>query len=140
MNNKELTKIIKGYKNTDLLFEIFLENYHSFNIYIRLDYYKKQKVYRLSWVDLAHIKQNPLDVVSYEYLPDNVINDLENIIKNIKITKYEKLTSSEHKVTINNHLATNNFSVVFNRYLPGDLGPLYTVLNIIFDNINEKEF
>lgn len=138
MADKKIAKIIKCYKNTDLLFDIYLENYHSFNIYIRLDYYKKQKVYRLSWVDLAHINNDPSNVISYEYLPDSVVTDLEKIIKDIKIKKYEKIDSDEFKVTINNNLTDNKFSITFNRYIPKDLLPLFNAINIIFESLPRK--
>ena len=42
----KLNKIKKEYKNTNMLFEIYLENYHNNYIYIRLDYFKKEHVHK----------------------------------------------------------------------------------------------
>ena len=58
---KLLTKVKKNYKNTNLFCDIYLENYHNFYLYIRLDYYKKLKCYRLSWIDLVHLEKYNFD-------------------------------------------------------------------------------
>ena len=138
-NNKKLTLIKKFYKNTDMLFDLYLENYHNFYIYIRLDYYKKLKLYKLSWIDLANIDTKDIaNTISYEYIPLGIIGELEQIVKNIKINKYEKITKDEYKVTINNNLFNNKFTFTFNRYIPKELSILFNLLVVIFDNLPRK--
>ena len=138
-NNKKLTLIKKLYKNTDMLFDLYLENYHNFYIYIRLDYYKKLKSYKLSWIDLANISNKDIaNTISYEYIPLGIIGELEQIAKNIKINKYEKITKDEYKVTINNNLFNNKFTFIFNRYIPKELNILFNLLVVIFDNLPRK--
>ena len=138
-NNKKIALIKKLYKNTDMLFDLYLENYHNFYIYIRLDYYKKLKLYKLSWIDLANIDNKDIaSTISYEYIPLGIIGELEQIAKNIKINKYEKITKDEYKVTINNNLFNNKFTLIFNRYIPKELSVLFNLLVVIFDNLPRK--
>lgn len=140
MNNiKKLDTIKKHYKNTDILLEIYLENYHNFNIYIRLDYYKKTKIYKLSWIDLANIdKDNVENIISYEYIPTNLIQELERIINNITINKYEKIISDENKVTITSNFNNHKSNYTFNRYIPKELNILFNIMTIIFDSLPRK--
>lgn len=138
-NNKKIALIKKLYKNTDMLFDLYLENYHNFYIYIRLDYYKKLKLYKLSWIDLANIDNKDIaSTISYEYIPLGIIGELEQIAKNIKINKYDKITKDEYKVTINNNLFNNKFTFTFNRYIPKELNILFNLLVVIFDNLPRK--
>ena len=138
-NNKKIALIKKLYKNTDMLFDLYLENYHNFYIYIRLDYYKKLKLYKLSWIDLANIDNKDIaSTISYEYIPLGIIGELEQIAKNININKYEKITKDEYKVTINNNLFNNKFTLIFNRYIPKELSVLFNLLVVIFDNLPRK--
>ena len=138
-NNKKIALIKKQYKNTDMLFDLYLENYHNFYIYIRLDYYKKLKLYKLSWIDLANIDTKDIaSTISYEYIPLGIIGELEQIAKNIHINKYEKITKDEYKVTINNNLFNNKFTFTFNRYIPKELSILFNLLVVIFDNLPRK--
>ena len=138
-NNKKIALIKKQYKNTDMLFDLYLENYHNFYIYIRLDYYKKLKLYKLSWIDLANIDNKDIaNTISYEYIPLGIIGELEQIAKNININKYDKITKDEYKVTINNNLFNNKFTFTFNRYIPKELSILFNLLVVIFDNLPRK--
>ncbi len=138
-NNRKLAKIKKYYKHTDLLLEIYLENYHDFNIYIRLDYYKKLKSYKLSWADLANLTSEIVDsVISYEYLPDSIIKDIENVFNNIELNKYAKTTTDNFKVTYNINLLGKSNSYIFNRYIPEELKELIDITEIIFDSLPRK--
>ena len=56
--HKVLDSIKKNYKNTEFLLDIYLSDYHDNYIYIRLDYYKKSKSYKLSWLDLKAYNNN----------------------------------------------------------------------------------
>ena len=134
-----LSKIKKYYKNNELLLEIYLEKYHNFNIYIRLDYYKKMKVYRLSWFDITNLINYDIDkYISYEYIPDETINDIEKNLQDIKISKYEKTKDDEYKVTITSNFKDHNFNLIFNRYIPKDFSPLLNVVAILFSSLPKK--
>ena len=133
--NELLEKVKKCYKNTNMIVEILLENYHHHNnIYIRLDYYKKIKGYRLSWIDLNSIDKDIESCISYEYITDNAFLHLETVINNIKIKEYKKLENDENKVTIN----TPNYQIEFNRYIPKDMPELFSLINAIFVHLPIK--
>jgi len=137
--NKLLTQVKKHYKNTNLLFDLYLENYHTFYIYIRLDYYKKLKCYRISWIDLAHISKNNIDsVISYEYLPLEAFEQFKNIIKNIHINNYDEVNGENNVVTVNNYINDNKFNFHFNRYIPKEISQLFNALIVLFDNLPIK--
>ena len=124
-----LEKVKKNYKNTDMIIDIFLENYRRYNIYIRLDYYKKLKVYKLSWIDLRNIKGNNFEnYTSYELIPDYVFPHIEDKINAIKIKEYVNFENYENKVTIN----SKNFHIEFNRYIPKEIPELFNLINAIF--------
>ena len=132
--NKIINNLKKKYKNNKLLLEIFLENYHDFNIYIRLDYYKKDKLYALSWINLdrSNLEKN----ISYEYLEPIDIEKIENFINNLN--SYEYIENDKNIVTINNYFNDSQVCYKFNRYVPKELGNLFNVLVVVFDNLPLK--
>ena len=138
MNDKLLNKIKKEYKNTEVLLDIVINNYHNTDIYIRLDYYKKSKVYKLSWVDLRSISNDINSVISYEYIPPLAIEHLKKLITNVEIKDYKNPKEEVNLVTINSYLKDNSFNLSFNRYIPKELAPLFNIFVVIFDNLPRK--
>lgn len=133
-----IDKVKKQYKNTELLLDLFIEKYHNVNIYVRIDYYKKEKCYKLSWIDLSHIKGNNIaSVISYEYIPDGMIEHIKNLLINIKINNKEDI-NDEYKVTLCSYLKENKFNISFNRYIPKELSQIFSLFVIIFDNLPRK--
>lgn len=136
---KLLTKVKKKYKNTNLICDIYLENYHNFYLYIRLDYYKKLKCYRLSWIDLAHLEKYNFDsVASYEFFPNDAYNRLLELAKDVKPSKTNYELGNEYTVTINNYLNGSKFNVSFNRYIPKNSDYLFNYLIVLFDHLPVK--
>jgi len=137
-----INKIKKYYKDTEMLLEICLENYHDFNLYIRIDYYKKMKTYRLSWLDLEMYDHNFEKIISYEYLTDELVNEIKDfIIRMNNCELYQKDINDEYKVTINSDLLTETgqpFHCSFNRYINSDDKILYNLLGIVFENLPNK--
>ena len=131
---KQIHKINNTYKNTKLLLDIYLENYHNFNIYIRLDYDKKRKVYLLSWCNLN--TYNNENTISHEYLNIDEVTKIEKIIDNIN--SYEYLESDTCIVNINNYFSNKLITYKFNRYIPKELSGLFNIMVIIFDNLPLK--
>ena len=136
---KLLTKVKNSYKHTELLFDIYLENYHNFYIYIRLDYYKKLKCYRISWIDLANIGEYSLDnAISYELFPKEAFNKLESLANEIKLADSTQELTEEYTVTINNYLKAKKFNYIFNHYIPKESNMLFNYLIVIFDHLPVK--
>ena len=141
MNDKYqrlLTKVKKYYKNTNLLFDIYFENYHNLYLYIRLDYYKKLKCYRLSWIDLALLDEYKIDsVIAYEFFPNNAYDRLAALAKDIKECPSAHELTDECTVTVNNYI-NNKFTMKFNRYIPKEADLLFNYLITIFDHLPMK--
>ena len=135
-----LNKIKKNYKNTEFLLDVYLENYRNTYLYIRIDYYKKQKVYRLSWLDLAFYNDNFDEIVSYEYLPIEAVNYLKEIISKIKVDNTNTY-NGEYTVTINSDILTSDntkFNYSFNRYIDRKNKYLFDAMATIFNNLPRK--
>ena len=135
--NKIIEKIKKNYKNTELLLDIYLENYHNFYIYIRLDYYKKIKSYKLSWVDLTNDLANIENTISYEYIPVGIVDELKRFCSNINIKNTYEL-KDEYKVTINSYIQNGEFKLSFSRYIPKELDRIFNIMVLIFNNLPRK--
>ena len=134
-----IDKIKKQYKNTELLLDIYIKNYHSVSLYIRIDYYKKEKSYKLSWLDLSHIKGNNIsNIISYEYIPDGVIKQIEKLLIDINTDKYNNPSNEENLVIVNSEFKYNKFNISFDRYIPKEINPLFNLMVIVFDNLPRK--
>ncbi len=86
--NSYLILVKKYFKKlkTELFAEVFLENYNNRNIYIRIDFFKKARVYKLSFIDLEHVESNDISVwVNSCNIEPNSIFLLESIFNNLKI-------------------------------------------------------
>ena len=141
--NKKLTKIKKEYKNTEMLLDIYLENYHNNYIYIRIDYYKKLKTYKLSWIDLSLYNNNNFNsIINYEHIPDNIVSLIKNIISNINnLDLYQPPEQKENLVSINSNLLTKNnqpLNLTFYRYIHPKDKTLFDLFGVIFNNLPRK--
>lgn len=140
--NKKLTKIKKEYKNTEMLLDIYLENYHNNYIYIRIDYYKKIKTYKLSWIDLSLYNNDFNSVINYEHLPNNIISLIKNIISNINnLDLYQPPEQKENLVNISSNLLTKNnqpLKLTFYRYIHSKDKVLFDLFGVIFNNLPHK--
>ena len=138
---KVLDSIKKNYKNTEFLLDIYLSDYHDNYIYIRLDYYKKSKSYKLSWLDLKNYNNNFESIVSYEWLPIETINFLKEIISKIPESQSNKELNDKYLVTLNSNLEISNsekFELSFNRFIPIDSQIYLDIFVTIFNNLPKK--
>jgi len=117
---------------------MYLENYHKHYIYIRIDYYKKIKKHRLSWLDLRHYDNNFETIISYEYVPDDMSSYLREMIEKIDLNLYKDKTDIDdnYRVSINSDLFKKN--IVFKRYILKNDEILFKVLEVVFDSLPGK--
>ncbi len=137
--NSYLILVKKYFKKlkTELFAEVFLENYNNRNIYIRIDFFKKARVYKLSFIDLEHVESNDISVwVNSCNIEPNSIFLLESIFNNLKIQDTISKDSS-YRVTINAN-TKNHVHLEFNRFLPLDLYSLTDFFIVIFNNCPKK--
>lgn len=137
--NSYLILVKKYFKKlkTELLAEVFLENYNNRNIYIRIDFYKKARVYKLNFIDLEHIESNDISVwINSCNIEPNSIYHIENIFNNLKISNIIS-KDSDYRVTINARVK-NNVHFEFNRFIPLELYSLTDFFILIFNNCPKK--
>lgn len=80
---KKIDLIRKYFRKDKMFLELILFNYSGYYIYVRIDYLKKTKSYKLSWFDLDKVLDNNIDKYSsFEYMEDNIINDISFIFNN----------------------------------------------------------
>lgn len=134
---KKIDLIRKYFRKDKMFLELILFNYSGYYIYVRIDYLKKTKSYKLSWFDLDKVLDNNIDKYSsFEYMEDNIINDISFIFNNYDCDLEEKRSlNDEVLVTLKANIKTKvnkMIDVEFNRYLPRDLRVLDSLFIIIF--------
>jgi len=129
--------IIRNYfKKTNLFLEICLLNYETYNIYIRIDYYKKLNIYKLSWFDLDIIKYDNIQkYMGSEYISGKVINEIIDILMDKDNYFCEEC---EENVVILNYYVDEGISYRFKRFIPKELFFLSEVFILIFDHLPRK--
>lgn len=140
--NKELCEIKKHYKNTELLLSLYFENYHHTYLYIRIDYYKKLKTYKLSWLDLAHYHHNFDSIISYEYMPMDMINYIKDLLTKMDNTNlYPKPNTDNNIIYLNSNLPNQKgekLSLSINQFINAKDHLLYKLTEVIFENLPKK--
>lgn len=122
---------------TELFAEVFLENYNNRNIYIRIDFFKKARVYKLSFIDLEHIESNDISVwINSCNIEPNSIFLIENIFNNLKTQNIVSKDSS-YRITVNVNVK-NPIHLEFNRFLPLELYSLTDFFIVTFNNCPKK--
>lgn len=134
---KKIDLIRKYFRKDKMFLELILFNYSGYYIYVRIDYLKKTKSYKLSWFDLDKVLDNNIDKYSsFKYMEDNIINDISFIFNNYDCDLEEKRSlNDEDLVTLKANIKTKvnkMIDVEFNRYLPRDLRVLDSLFIIIF--------
>lgn len=134
-----LNKIRKKYQNTENLLEIYLENYHNNYIYIRIDYYKKLKKHKLSWIDLEHFQDNFESVISYEYMPEDMIRYLKDLLSKIdNYNFYKKKRREKYVVYVKSGWTQENYELIFNQFINKEDVILDKIFNLVFENLPLK--
>ena len=132
---KKINSINQYYKKNKLILELLLNNYDGLNIYIRLDYIKKSKIYRLSWFDLNDLDYYSLkQIISYTYFTEDMVSFIIDTFKNKEIINEDiKLEDNQVKlkVYINNYL----YTYTFDKYIPKNWAFLSRIFIMIFNNI-----
>lgn len=141
MRNIEIyLKIIDKYfkkQKTIPFMELFLTNYNNRNVYFRIDFYKKDRVYKLSYIDLNAIESSNIGTWINNCImePDSVYF-IENII-NKQTIENNVVNESNYHVCFNFYL-NKLVHIEFNRYLPEEMYYLVDVLIIMFNNCPKK--
>ena len=137
----------KVYKKEELFAELYLENYEEYNIYFRIDYFKKEKSYKLSWYDLNLIESYDIEKYSsIEYIPDKIIEHIKSEFENYEIKSknfYKKNKNSyiSDKVYLKVNTKTKKeeyFETTFYKYIPEEIKEIVDIISIIFNTAPRK--
>ena len=118
----KINAIRKYYKNEKKFLEVYFDNYNSFHIYIRIDYVKSDKCYKLRWFDLDYLKSSKINkYVGSEYLEDAFIDCLVQLGNNLSLPKENIPVGKDNNVYF--HLNSkckdgNSFKLEFYKYVP----------------------
>lgn len=142
--DRKLELIKKYYKKNNLFFETYLDNYETYHIYIRLDYIKKEKVYKIIWYDLDLIESK--DIYKYEsteYLKSDIIDLIKDNLSQYEIhkTNFANKELKEGLVSLYINAKTqntDNINVKFSKYIPKELAFLGELYSFIFNNLPRK--
>ena len=126
---------------------MFKENYEEYNIYFRIDYFKKHKCYRLSWFDLNLMENDDIEkYISYEYVPDRIIEYISEITekfnkKNKDYYEEENMDEIRDKVhlTINSKTKkSERLEITFYKFIPEEIKEIAEILSILFNTAPKK--
>ena len=125
--------IKKHYQKNKLILDLQLYYYDGYNIYIRIDYIKKLKIYRLSWFDLDDLSYYSVEQIeSYTYLTKDMIDSIIDFLKN-KEGDNDDINLEEDQVILK--VYPNNLTYTFNKYIPKNLAFLSRIFIMIFNNM-----
>ena len=140
-NKKKIEEIKKYFKKHKNFLELYFNNYENHNIYITINLTKKN-TYKLSWFDLDFMEKGRVEkYLSYEYIPEDLINYIKEKYKNIDVPEYRVILEKDNIVELNANIKTkerNNISITFNKYIPKELIQISELFIIIFDNLPRK--
>ena len=139
LTNKDKVELIKKYlKKQFSVFELELFNYEGYNLFITCNYLKKEKCYRMCWLDLNYIYDKDIEkYLSCIYIPHHIVDLIyEELSTVIQTVKYDNIIELDKDIAIfNANIKTevdNNISIGFNKYLPEECGYLFKVIAFIF--------
>ena len=125
--------IKKHYQKNKLILDLQLYYYDGYNIYIRIDYIKKLKIYRLSWFDLDDLSYYSIEQIeSYTYLTKDMIDSIIDFLKN-KEGDNEDIKLEEDQVILK--VYPNNLTYTFNKYIPKNWAFIARIFIMIFNNM-----
>lgn len=132
----KINKIKKYLKKQELFLEIYLLNYETYNIYIRIDYIKKLNIFKLSWFDLEVIKDNNIEkYMNVGYISRKIVDNIIKILENKENNYHEE--QNKNTVIFNAYI-NEGYHYQFNRYIPKELSFLSEIFITIFNELPRK--
>ncbi len=139
--NKKIASIRKYYRKSRLILELQLILYNNYNLYIRLDYFRKIKTYRLSWFDLDDLDINYIEKsISFEWISEEIVTTIFKIL-DMKYKEPEVFYDYEVKegiVILSCFDNDKEYTYKFYKYIPKKLAFLSDIFIIIFSNLPRK--
>ena len=138
----KIEAIRKYYKNDKLFLETYFENYGTFNIYIRIDFVKKDNCYRLRWVDLDYLKTSNISkYVSSEFIENGIVEHLKFISKNAEISSEKFDLGKNDNIYFFLNSSTKNTKKIdmrFHKYILENCVFIYEMMSMVFECLPKK--
>ncbi len=122
-------------KGHELVMSIYLNNYNSNNIYIRVDYVRALSIYKVVWVDLNFFNPKKMDAylnsqMVTKYIAVKLIEQLNKIKIDSDYVFNDKIIGD--RVEIVTYLKDTPREYVFDRFLPLEWEPFIDLFAMIF--------
>lgn len=134
-----IEKYYKKQKTENILTIKFI-NYLKLNIYISLDYYKKDKLYKLTWTNLDH--EDPTIYMNTEIIEHELVNHILAILKlntTLSIPNKDKTNIDKVEIDLNiRPIIPGNTHFEYIRYIPNEYLFLVEPFMIISKNLPSK--
>lgn len=134
---EETRKHLKKLKAEPLI-EMILTNYENHNIYIVLNFYKKESLCKFSWIDLDLVEGNDIEkYINYQLVPKKYIEYLIEFFEDKNIFKkyIVEENNNDGRVELNITVTDDEYNYIFSKYLPLKLEFLVTIIQTIFDHL-----
>jgi len=132
----KINKIKKHFNNKNLFLEIYFLNYEGINLYIRIDYIRKLKVYKVNWFNLNVLNLKKIErYMGSEYINSETIEYMIKILEG-KENNFHK--EEEKNTVILNCYYENGYHYQFTKYIPKELSFLKEIFITIFNILPRK--
>ncbi|MEG1892425.1 MAG: SWIM zinc finger family protein [Bacilli bacterium] len=143
MDENKLSKIYRHYKKNIIFLELKIENYEYFSYYIRIDYIKKYKQFKLIWFDMNLMEDDDIEkYANYEYIPSIMVDYIKEMVEeNESIYIDQKNNETEGKVSLLVNARCKDgyyYSAQFLKYIPKDCDYIADIFFILFDHLPHK--
>lgn len=144
MNDEKREVIDKYFKKQKVINILELEfiKYLNTNLYIRLDYYKKEYIYRLTWINLDVCKEdNLLNFLNVEIISPEICEYIIRLVQGKAFTAKKlpkKYDDDIVRLKINTKTLMGFNQLEFYRYLPIEYNFLVDVFVILSKNLPSK--
>ncbi|MBQ8659476.1 MAG: hypothetical protein IJ475_01395 [Bacilli bacterium] len=135
---KDIVKVIDNYlsrKGHEKIFTINLKKYNGNNIYIRFDYVKTLKVYKIAWVDLKFVsRRNIADYINMHIVTNTLSNKVLEILCRMELESGDCFNDKimGDRVELVNYVQEYVQEYKFDRFLPVEWKVLVDPIVIIF--------
>lgn len=135
---KKVEQVDRYLRNKEIILDIKLIDYEGFNLYFRLDYFKKLNICKISWIDFDVMVDNRVErYLNTEIFPISLLEKVCDLIE--RNDSYDFVVkSNKNIVEFTTYYLTNNYHFLFNKYLPKELVNLSEIFITIFNYLPRR--
>lgn len=135
--NRKMNLINKYLDNKNIILDISLINYETYNIYIRIAYNKKYQICNIYWIDLDLINDKKIKkYINKENISYKEMEEIFNSFEENPISTFSNI-KNKNTIIINAYLE-NSYHYEFNKYIPQKFYNVASAMRLIFNNLPRK--